>query len=818
MLDVVASRRRGLHLVLALSNPPLFTITTDRITLTWSRRNAANRRALWTPRPGRLRVICQRPFVVDRHPPPEFDLSDDTGTGPRMDEETDYQVYARPQSGGNVSIRHEDPTLEARLRTEVDGACHGTVNFRSNVGLSRFQVVVDGLLHLTFEVEVFPSKLDYDTDYNMLLADVQDIATGLALDYLRSTHRFGRAAPGTAAQLEWVILLQHVFDDLQKSLRHIAAHPRHGIAREPKLVRSARVRRPDASVRAAVLREAGAGPLTQVDKEVRVRERLWTRSAIQTLDTPEHRWLANQLRLIRRRLTDLIRVLEAAEHESERSRAQATTLRAVDASTAVLERLEPIAAAGGDPPPGFSSQQLLAAPGYREAYQACMILRSGLRLEGDAVRLSTRELHELYEYWCYLTVVRLLNGYLDAPLDTADLFSLSATGLRLKLAHGNVSRVRFRGDRHQITVRYNPAFQSSSAVLVPQRPDVMVTLEQGGWPRMHLVLDAKYRLDGSAEYAQRYKGVGPPEDALNVLHRYRDAIVEQDADIGAAKTVVQAVAAFPSRDTETRKHRDTRHWQSLQRIGIGAVPLLPEGVEYLDEWLRTALKNGGWSMADNVIPHVGDRRLGALRVAAATRVLVAPVARDAWQHAVNNQQFTHEGQRDDGALDARYVALLSRPGGRGGGIEVAYAPVTHASVSAPVGVARSQENTYVANLSLGPVTHRDLIGDLAMAVPTVTSCLAAERATTVAELSLMREEEWRMRDRLDQGRMLRAIDSRWRTPDGRESGPWLRTAAEDRVRYAAADGYETLLSSGDSEHHATMEQALQLLESRAHQG
>ena len=63
-------------------------------------------------------------------------------------------------------------------------------------------------------------------------------------------------------------------------------------------------------------------------------------------------------------------------------------------------------------------------------------------------------------------------------------------------------------------------------MLIPQRPDMVITLEKKDWPAMHLVLDAKYRLDASPDYINRYKSPGPPEDALNSMHRYRDAILE----------------------------------------------------------------------------------------------------------------------------------------------------------------------------------------------------------------------------------------------------------------------------------------------------
>jgi len=70
-----------------------------------------------------------------------------------------------------------------------------------------------------------------------------------------------------------------------------------------------------------------------------------------------------------------------------------------------------------------------------------------------------------------------------------------------------------------------------------------------GWPVLRLVFDAKYRVDSSPEYVERYKTPGPPEDALNIMYRYRDAIVDSvkvsGSEVRPKRTVIQAAAAFP---------------------------------------------------------------------------------------------------------------------------------------------------------------------------------------------------------------------------------------------------------------------------------
>jgi predicted component of viral defense system (DUF524 family) len=39
------------------------------------------------------------------------------------------------------------------------------------------------------------------------------------------------------------------------------------------------------------------------------------------------------------------------------------------------------------------------------------------------------------------------------------------------------------------------------------------------------VFDAKYKIDTSQDYQVRYGGIGPKEEDINTMHRYRDAIV-----------------------------------------------------------------------------------------------------------------------------------------------------------------------------------------------------------------------------------------------------------------------------------------------------
>lgn len=780
----------------------LFRIRTDRMELAWGepRGSAPAPLAGATPPPARLVVTPRRAGAV-----PEVTAAD-----PRLFEQTDYRVVVRATDGGRVRLAHRDPVLVGEIAEEDGGRLAlGYVNFGSQVGSSEFTVLVDGAPELDVEVEVFPTKLDYATDYEHLVAEVQEILTGLAVEYLRSTFRLGTGAwAPQPTHVEWLALLRHVVADLERALAHVAAHPVRGLALEPSLVRASRVKRVDAAVRSAVRRGAGRGAFAPLEGGLRVRERLEEPRARPTLDTPEHRWLARQLERIVGRLARLRREEATREPGARRDRT-IEELAALERRVAGLTRLEPLAAATGDPPAGFASLGLLGAPGYREAYRACLVLSLGLRLEGGPVRLSLKDLALLYEYWCYLALLRIVSEETGHPVPVRDLFRVTERGLHVGLRKGNETAISFGapGDR-RVTVRYNPRF-AGDAVLVPQRPDVVVTIEGPGWPGLHLLVDAKYRVDASAEYAARYGSAGPPEDAINVLHRYRDAILESESGRRPARAVVEAAAAFPLH--APAEYRDGALWRALERLGVGAIPVLPNDEAWLREWLRGALARGGWALADRAISHRATDRARELERAAAEPVLVgvlrgaAPAEHLAWVARKRRYYVPYSPTRPV-QLAARWVALYSPAALRQPGAVTHAAPVEGVDVVERREVetpwpARRASRSFVALYRLGelvelarPIENRD---GRRPSVVSWTSRLALERAREMAELALETEAEWRL---------VEALEARGTAY--RVERPWIVAASGARARYAGAAGFVLVAASGHERMVASVDEAV----------
>lgn len=813
----------------------LFSIETDRMNLSWRlvKESAAAASTIGGECTGTLLVQKRRNLLVMKRICRGESLdkilaATGDNVGPRLFEQSSYRLLV--VADGKITVTHRDPTICQTLSYEQDGRlCFGDINFGASVGYSTFSIAIDDSPEIDFTVQVFPSKLDYFSDYEQLLAEVQQSLTGLAFEYLRSTHQLSLPTTGSpSTHIEWLILLEKVFGTLEKALQYIAQKPVRQLVLEPRMERVDRIKRLGSLSRNALLKGKGSGELITLMDGSNVREKIPHQRADKSLNTPEHRWIAQQLRCIRERLAQL-RHTEMQRSNSPRSKSTTAVLERLITHISAWEKFEPIKEALGLPPPGFASLQLLTAPGYHEAYAACLTLLLGLRIEGGPLNLSVKDLNELYEYWCYLAVVRIVAETTDAPIEARDLFDVQQSGLHVSLAKGRQSVVPFElKNGGRITVIYNPRYPTGELILIPQKPDIIILLEHPGWPTLSLLVDAKYRLDTSAEYSARYGSIGPPEDALNVLHRYRDAILANvPARATPLRSIIQAVATFPFRESVPNEFRNSKLWKSIERIGIGAIPLLPGSESYLQEWLSNATRSSGWQIADKVVSHSASDWSQQWKHSAGEIVLVGTLRPDdteehlEWIIETNRYYFPASSQTRQKA--ASWVAIYSPSrirGGRGAVTHVAkvldFEIVNRSEIDTPWSSSRDGDKLMMLYHLDGvqslarPIINLEQNGEsLAFRTHRWTSRLAIDRAERISELFLEKEQDWRLYEGLRAAGLLPKISAK----PLRSGQP-----ASGRARFTFQDlelsweGTDYLVSGLDCENHcSTVQEAVFVL-------
>lgn len=651
----------------------IFKIETSQTELIWSPPEGESKVDHGPPQ-GRLAISPAHPsqndFQIYRAGvPAEVSSNFEVQVGPRLFEETAYILLLLGKDNRKVELRHRDPKILQGLRHAKDGTIfHGPINFRSQIGSSSFSVYVDGKREYDFEVEVFPSKLDYAADYDTTIADIQEFMLGLVLEYLRSTFKLGFAAESeNPSRLEWILLLRHVVKDLERGLRYIQQHPHHDLVGKRVATRVEKVRRADATISRLIAQGKGTGPKSRGASGRELPSRLPERRAQMTWDTPEHRWLSAQLTRIRQTLAE-IRVAERKSPSQNKARQVRILeeLAELENRIAALQRIEPLAHAKGFTPSGFSTLTLQSKPGYREAYRACLILLQGLRVDGGPVGLSVKEIYQLYEYWCYLTLVRMLSKVTGEPVPVQQLFSIESDGLRVRLKRGETNTLAFPNGDRTLELTYNPKYKND-ACIISQEPDLVLTIKDPQWPTMRLIFDAKYRIRTDASYVKQWGSPGPPQDAIDRLHRYRDAILQKTGKGGPRserykKAVVEGVAFFPYVDLDD-EFRSSGLWSRLEEVGIGALPFLPRETRYVEEWLRRVLQEGGWTIAERTIPYPSFEQLRGWEQEEKETVLVGMLRHNAKEHLDWIKQtrcyYTDLTPSQDRQLNSQWIAIYS---------------------------------------------------------------------------------------------------------------------------------------------------------------
>lgn len=510
---------------------------------------------------------------------------------PSLLEETIYQISIVDLQGGSPEVHHRDPNIlkHISLIDGANGVISGTLNFRSQIGFSTFRIE-NGFTFLRIAAEVCPTKMDYRTDYEDILADLGSIARNLIFEYLRATDRAtSHDSSVSDSSLEWLISLRGEIERLENALNYIV-HKSHmslvpTISYEP----IQKIRRSSNVTRRAVQRTTGFGPLVGTTGIGVHRKSLPSVTSVATTNTAENAWLRLQLSSISSRLKRLRANYDSLEKNGHKSSDRNSSIqreltRMLDTLSAFMDK-DPFRSALREVPPDFSSLTMQGAPGYREAYQSILHLRMALMLEGDVLKTSITDLAELYEVWCYLAIIQIVSRLTGTPTKLEDLLEFKSSGVSMRLRPGRSSSVEISDTNGCVKISYNRPFAMQTGV---QRPDITIEIARANLAPIYLLMDAKYRLNATSQAMNSRLPPGPPIDAIGQLHRYRDAILIDTPSRG--RPVVRAVALFPLNSSNSEGWCDHPLYKSNDEVGIGALPFLPTNLRWVTQWIKEALE------------------------------------------------------------------------------------------------------------------------------------------------------------------------------------------------------------------------------------
>lgn len=502
----------------------------------------------------------------------------------------------------------------------------GFINYKNEIGRSEIQIIykVDKETRaFRFGFEVLSTKLDYHEHWRTIVEDIEREYRMLSLDYMRRTfHGFSPDQNGEHPDIVWWSVFEGEQQKFIKACKSIIDRPRHRLHGEEVYLRADKLKQTPHNIE---------NRLAEHRKEPAYLYRV--EQHILSNDTQENRFLKFALHQISKRYEDLRQRIVAVKTAS------GTMKSAMLATSETLKRLQHhpfFRTIGRFKGISQESMVLQKATGYSQVYRTWNLLRRAYSLNDGLYRLQTKDIATLYEIWCFIEVSHIVKAQLH--LDDEDVEHRNRMEMNgifsWELGKGEHSRILFRKDGVELAeLVYNPknadkengnvGMKDLVVPTVPQKPDIVLQLTKNDLQqgmKMTYLFDAKYRIDG------KDKGVDvPPEDAINQMHRYRDAIYYKDYDANALKKeVIGGYILFPG-DGEPNDVAVSKFYKTIKEVNIGAFPLRPKDVEnrkLLENFIDELIHTKSYETITHVIPQKGAY------VEVGNRVLIGLVKED----------------------------------------------------------------------------------------------------------------------------------------------------------------------------------------------
>lgn len=504
-------------------------------------------------------------------------------------ENTDYPLHVKPVKSDVKLLRLTIGKEQSEHVSAEDSIIFGSINYKNQVGRTDIKVLYEkeGKENtLSFTTEVLSYKMDYRTDLRSVIRDIEEEFAMLSYSFLKETYLTFRTSDKDATDLIWWQIFRSCFDKITEASRLIINNPKRRLQTSVRYERAERM-----PYMPAELENEYEEFKDEPAHLYRMEEMYLSK------DTVENRFLKYALNNIADRFKqvrkNVVKVLKADN---------------VDMLSQIKAMDEELTALASDPFfrgigmfKGFTQDSLVMkqAAGYMDIYEQWIILQCGYDLQDGIMQLEVKDISELYEIWCFIKVKNIVQHILrNTATPRVDGSKMEGEFIK-SLIQGCKSEVVFldneKPDVELASVMYNATtddeehmtdetsvsqntdIAETTSKTTEQRPDIVLRLSKTSDKIQYTYLfDAKYRIRDTSIPAKNGVDV-PPVDAINQLHRYRDAIYYTHAsDERLKKEVIGGYVLYPGNLTKEQFTGSYYH-KSVDEVNIGAYPLKPGG-------------------------------------------------------------------------------------------------------------------------------------------------------------------------------------------------------------------------------------------------
>ena len=566
-----------------------------------------------------------------------------TLNSPLFFENTQYQfewVFISEVTHARLTHRSQSVNEAFRFAPEVKTArgavparLTGTINTGNDVGWLRLPLTFEHngktqTQHIAFEV--LPTKMALHQDLPTMYQAIDAVFPHWRFSLVEKTDQnVARSKKRAHFPLMWLESFKGLRERFESGLKVVCAAPH------------SRLQATVANIKAAKLKGRLPHKLAEQVKQDFANGQYDKRYAVEkkqlSVDTPENRFIKMAVSQSKRQLAEFEQKLRQSNQALERPRLSEFFIDEVHSWQQPLQKvlgqsfLKEVGAYTGLSRESLVLQQ---KTGYSAVYRIWQELKFYLDVFGNQSSISMKSVAEIYEVWCFLCLKQILERDLDFELVENSAAALKQNDFfEYQLKDGMRGAFLFkRADGVMARLAHEPIFNKASKIrsyLVSQKPDIVleVTLPKSvssdsssAEERQFIWLfDAKYRIktskdsiDDCNEDIESADYV--PDDAINQMHRYRDALIRLSAPrltkssfstkasqlIKKSRPVFGAFALYPGFFDQATTPNP--YAAAIEEVGIGAFALLPSqydndeqsdhsGNRWLVEFLKQQIGN-----------------------------------------------------------------------------------------------------------------------------------------------------------------------------------------------------------------------------------
>ncbi|MBP3791229.1 MAG: DUF2357 domain-containing protein [Methanobrevibacter sp.] len=491
----------------------------------------------------------------------------------------------------------------------------GTLNFRSYVGKSFLDVRKEGINSVKIPIEVRSKKIDYFNQYSAMIADLSQHSLSLIFEVNSPLYQeFELDYRQKETYYEDFMFLEYLFreDNLPSIFEYLSKNLHSQLKNNIETIHISFASNVNQYTLKNIISKPNKLSKSKADFEIVRKLKGYIPLEIdQTkhediIDIPENRFFKYFLELIQ----DLV---EKLLENSKEGYINDKLLSFRDEIEYYLSNkfFNHISTMEYVP---FNSQILQKKEGYREIFQYFLMLEFSFRLSWDEINNQfkgfEKKLSELYEYWCYFKILKVLNDLSVKKISFEDVFKINKDNWSISIKKGVQSRKRFYLNlyEHDIEIElfYNLRFSDGSqyrSYSLAFKPDYTLLVKINGEIN-YIHFDAKYRSE--LEIVNFYETINSDNELDKEIDE-RDALEEKeyvfkDGDIYKMHTYKDSILMTEGSYVLYPGNKTKQFFQTNTIIpSVGAFSLTPgnDDVEennlevFIKEVIKTLLYNQG---------------------------------------------------------------------------------------------------------------------------------------------------------------------------------------------------------------------------------